>query len=91
MRKEQEEDPTADGGRVDAGLELLDGACDDIKEVVYGNGLYGNEFDILALLVTIYCRRAQVLGVDPQDALETYWPHDAPWTSSDDNDPAGMA
>jgi hypothetical protein len=72
----------ADRCRVDAGLELLDMACDDIKEVVYHDGLYGNEFDILALLVTIYCRRALAIGEDPQQALEEYWPHDAPWNSS---------
>jgi hypothetical protein len=79
-----EREGRGDAYRVDAGLELLDMACDDIKEVVYRNGLYGNEFDILALLVTIYCRRALAIGEDPQRALEEYWPDDAPWVSNDD-------
>jgi hypothetical protein len=82
MTSEREE--SGDGRRVGAELELLDMACDDIKEAVYHNSLYGNEFDILALLVTIYCRRALAIGVDPQGALEEYWPHDAPWASSHD-------
>jgi hypothetical protein len=64
---------------VDAGLQLLDIACDDIQDAVYHNGLYGNEFDILALLVTVYCRRAMAIGVDPYQALEVFWPHDARW------------
>lgn len=64
----------AGGCRVDARLELLDMACDDIKEAIYHNSLYGNEFDILAVLVTIYCRRALAIGKDPQYALEEYWP-----------------
>jgi hypothetical protein len=72
-----------DGCRVDAGLELVGMACDDIKETVYHNGLYGNEFDILALLVTPYCRRALAIGTDPREALEEYWPHDAPWNSGE--------
>jgi hypothetical protein len=72
---------SGDGRRVDAGLELLEMACDDIKEAVYQNTVHGNEFDILALLVTTYCRRALAIGVDPQEALEEYWPHDAPWAS----------
>ena len=87
MRKsmifERGDQPTDDGRRVDAGLELLDVACDDIKEAVYQNGLYGNEYDILALLVTIYCRRSQAIGENPQEALEEYWPPDAPWISGD--------
>jgi hypothetical protein len=58
-------------------------ACDDIQEAVYHNGLYGNEFDILALLVTVYCGRALAIGEDPQRALEEYWPHDAPWNSGE--------
>jgi hypothetical protein len=66
-------------------------ACDEIKEAVYHNGFYGNEFDVLALLVTIYCRRAQALGVDPQEALETYWPNDAPWVTDEDDNSAGSA
>jgi hypothetical protein len=79
-----EREGRGDAYRVDAGLKLLDMACDDIKEVVYRNGLYGNEFDILALLVTTYCRRALAVGENPQQALEEYWPHDAPWVSKDD-------
>jgi hypothetical protein len=51
-----------DGRRVDAGLELLEMAFDDIKEAIYHDRLYGNEFYILALLVTIYCRRALAMG-----------------------------
>lgn len=72
-----------DGCWVDAGLELLDMACDDIKEAIYHNGLYGSEFDILALLVTIYCRRALAIGEDARRAMEEYWPHDAPWNSGE--------
>jgi hypothetical protein len=34
MTLETEEEPTADGRRIDAGLELLDMACDEIKEAV---------------------------------------------------------
>jgi hypothetical protein len=71
--------PTDDGRRVDAGLALLETACDEIKEAVYQNGLYGDEFDILALLVMIYCCRAQAIGENPQGALEEYWPHHVPW------------
>ena len=52
MTSKRREQP-GDGCRVDAALQLLDSACDDIKEAVYHNGLYGNEFDVLALLVTI--------------------------------------
>ena len=80
MRSEREE--PGDCCRVDAGLELLDMACDYIKEAVYHDGLYGTECDILALLVTIFCRRALAIGEDPQQALAEYWPHDAPWASS---------
>jgi len=81
MTSEREE--CGDGRRVDAGLELLNIARDDIKEAVHHNGLYGNEFDILALLVTVYCGRALAIGEDPQRALEEYWPHDAPWNSGE--------
>jgi hypothetical protein len=38
--------------------------CDNIKEAVEYNGLYGNDFDILGLLVTIYCCRALATGED---------------------------
>jgi hypothetical protein len=72
-----------DGCWLDAGLQLLDMACDDIEQAVYHNGVYGNEFDILALLVTIYCHRAMAIGVDPQKALQEFWPHEAPWVSGE--------
>jgi hypothetical protein len=44
-------------------------ACDEIKQAIYHNGLYGNEFDMLALLVTIHRRRVLSIGEDP-GALE---------------------
>ena len=40
--------------RVEAATELIERAYDDARDVVYGNGFYGN----LAHLVDIYCRRA---------------------------------
>jgi hypothetical protein len=57
---------------------LFERACDDARDVIYGNGLYGNGNDILALLVDIYCRRAMRLGCDPQKSLEIFRPWEAP-------------
>ena len=70
---------TEDFRRVDAATELIEKACDDAREVIFGAGFYGNENDILAILVDIYCRRAMRDGTDPQKALEIFWPHEAPW------------
>ena len=59
--------------------ELIERACDDARDVVYCNGLYGNEHDVLASLVDIYCRRALRIGTALQEALEVFWPPEAPW------------
>ena len=74
-----------DGHRVDAGLELLDMACDEIKRLFITMAFAVMSLTFLALLVTMYCRRAMAIGVDAQQALEEYWPHDAPWVSRDEH------
>jgi len=42
--------------RVDAAIELLEQACDGIRDVVFCNRFYSNDHDIRALLVDVYCR-----------------------------------
>jgi len=69
----------ANSCRVDAAIELLENACDEVRDVIYSNGLYGNDYGILALLVDIYCRRSMRIGTDPQEGLEIFWPQEAPW------------
>jgi hypothetical protein len=70
---------TADGRRVDAATEILERACDDIRDVIYGHGVWGNDHDVLAHLINVYCQRAMRIGVNPQEFLELAWPHEAPW------------
>jgi hypothetical protein len=64
---------TDNSPQADAATELIETPCDDAREVIYGAGFYGNDNDILAILVDIYCRRAMRNGADPQKALELFW------------------
>ena len=63
---------TDDSPRVDVATELTEKACGDVRDVIYGAGFYGNEHDILAILVGIYCPRAMRIGADPQEPLELF-------------------
>ena len=74
-----------DKARVEAGIEILDRACEFILDAVYHDR--GCQYDILALLLTVYCRHALALGDDPQQLLVDFWPPEAPWVEGpDDNE-----
>ena len=63
--------------------DLLNRACDDALEVIFGNGLFGDESDVLAALIGVFCGRAQRYGSNPGEALELMWPDiPAPWDDS---------
>jgi len=60
--------------------ELINLACDDALEVIFGHGLFGDENDVLAALITVFCDRAQRYGGNPGEALKIIWPDiPAPW------------
>jgi len=74
-----------DNARVDVGMAILEQACEKILDVVYrdapgaipGDG--GHQYDVLAMLLAVYCRRAQAIGDDPQQMLKEFWPPNAIW------------
>jgi hypothetical protein len=77
--------------KVAAAMEILEQACDEILEVVYqyrpddDPDAEDRRYDVLALLIAVYCRRAQAIGHDPQEMLEEFWPPDAIWVSDTPN------
>jgi len=49
--------------------EIINRACDEAID----RGL-GNEYDLQAALIQVFCDRVQKEGQDPTEALEIYWP-----------------
>jgi len=76
------------------GIEILDRACEHILDAVYHDppgaipGEDGHQYDVIQLLLVVYCRRALAIGEDPQQLLEDLWPYEeAPWGEGwNDND-----
>ena len=66
-------------------MAILERACKEILDTVYHDppgaipGDDGHQSDVLAMLLAVYCRRAQAIGDDPQQMLEEFWPPDSIW------------